>query len=244
MKALILAGGLGERLRSVVDDRPKPMARAGEKPFLEHQLEFLKRHGVNDLVMCVGYRHTQIQEYFGSGDNWGIRIDYSVEAELLGTGGAIKQAEHFITGGFLALNGDTFFEIDLSDFTEFHKLNKSMRERYLASIALARVRDAGSYGLVRLDHNNLILRFLEKQKSAADDNAGSNWVNAGIYIFEPEILNHIRGGKKASIERDVFPTLLEAGFVLGGYRAKGAFIDIGTPEGYYEFQAYLLGRNS
>lgn len=242
MQALILAGGLGERLRSIVNDRPKPMARLGEKPFLEHQLEFLKRHGVNHLVMCVGYRHQQILEHFGSGDCWGVHIDYSVEAELLGTAGAIKQADQYITGAFFTLNGDTFFDVNLGDFIKFHELNKSMRERYVGSIALARVREVGNYGLVCLDRNNRVLRFIEKQESNANDNDGSNWVNAGIYIFEPEILDHIPGGKKVSIEREIFPTLLEAGFVLGGYRAEGAFIDIGTPDGYYKFQAYILGR--
>ncbi|HZD58183.1 MAG TPA: nucleotidyltransferase family protein [Anaerolineales bacterium] len=242
MQALILAGGLGERLRSIVNDRPKPMAHIGEKPFLEYQLEFLKRQGVNHLVLCVGYRHRQIQEYFGSGEHWGVHIDYSVEAELLGTAGAIKQAHQYITGRFLALNGDTFFGLDLGAFIKFHELDKLMRQRYIASIALARVREAGSYGLVLLDDNDHVLQFLEKQQSSADDNAGSKWVNAGIYILEPEILDHIPGGKKVSIERDIFPALLEAGFVLGGYQAQGAFIDIGTPDGYYRFQTHILGR--
>jgi D-glycero-alpha-D-manno-heptose 1-phosphate guanylyltransferase len=242
MQALILAGGLGERLRSVIADRPKPMASVGEKPFLEHQLEFLKSHGVRHLVMCVGYRHQQIQEYFGSGDFWGVHIDYSVETELLGTGGAIKQAEHYVTGGFFTLNGDTFFDLDLGDFAKFHERNRSARERYLGSIALARVREAGSYGLVRLDRSNFILRFVEKQASNSDDADGSNWVNAGIYIFEPGIFDQIPGGEKVSIERDIFPRLLQAGFVLGGYRAQGVFIDIGTPEGYFKFQDYVSGR--
>lgn len=242
MQALILAGGLGERLRSVIADRPKPMASVGEKPFLEHQLEFLKRHGVRHLVMCVGYRHQQIQEYFGSGDFWGVHIDYSVEAELLGTAGAIKQAEPYIAGRFFTLNGDTYFDLNLADFIQFHELNKSTREKYIGSIALARVGEAGSYGLVRLDHNAFIIRFIEKLAGNSDDTDGSSWVNAGTYIFEPEILNHIPSGKKVSVERDIFPGLLEAGFVLGGYRTQGVFIDIGTPEGYYKFQDYVSGR--
>jgi D-glycero-alpha-D-manno-heptose 1-phosphate guanylyltransferase len=242
MQALILAGGLGERLRSVISDRPKPMARVGGKPFLEHQLDFLKHHGVKHLVLCVGYRHQQIQEYFSSGDRWGVHIDYSVEAELLGTAGAIKHADDYIHGGFFTLNGDTFFDIDLGDFTEFHELNKSMRERYIASIALARVREAGRYGSVCLDDNNRVLRFTEKEESRADDRGGPIWVNAGIYIFEPEIIDHIPSDGKVSVERDIFPSLLEAGFVLGGYRAEGTFIDIGTPEGYYKFQDCILGR--
>jgi NDP-sugar pyrophosphorylase family protein len=241
MQALILAGGLGKRLRSAVSDKPKPMAEVGSKPFLEHQLEFLKRYQITHLVFCVGYLHRQIEAYFNDGSEWGIKIDYSVEGELLGTGGAIKNAEKFVNGTFLTLNGDSFFDIDLSQLIRFHnnqKLNRNGDE-CLGTIALTEVFDTRDYGKVILDKEKKILSFNEKviSDSAGIDNACL--INAGIYILEPDILKFISSTKKVSLEREVFPSIINMGYYLFGHKLEGFFVDIGTPEGYHKFQSYL-----
>src|SRR5919112_1675155 len=122
MRALVLAGGLGTRLRSLLNDRPKPMAQVAGKPFLEYQIEMLRLHGFQDLVLCVGYLARHVQEYFGDGRGWGVHIDYAVETELLGTAGAIKNAQNFIDKDpFLVLNGDSYLEADLRELADFHR---------------------------------------------------------------------------------------------------------------------------
>jgi mannose-1-phosphate guanylyltransferase len=253
MQALILAGGLGTRLRSIVNDAPKPMAQMSSKPFLEHQVEFLKRHHISEFVFCVGYLHQYIQDYFGDGRRWNIRIDYSIEEELVGTGGALKQAEPFVKGPFLALNGDSFFDIDLTTLVQFHERQKlqDRHDRYLGTLALTPVADARDYGLVKLDPNQHIVRFSEKVGNGVNGTngtSGSNGhhghndarlINAGIYLLEPEILRFVPPHQKVSIERETFPTVLEQGYRLGGYASDGFFVDIGTPAGYHRFQEHL-----
>ena len=242
LQALILAGGLGKRLQPVVNDRPKPMANVGDKPFLEYQLEWLKRQDIDRLILCVGYRHQQIRDYFGDGERWGLHIAYSVEEELMGTGGAIRRAEQYIQGPFLVLNGDTFFDIDLADLVNFHHANTEV-QGYVGSIALTEVEDTGSFGSVKLDNHNRITSFLEKKGNDSSGGDISGLVNAGIYVLEPEILRFIPPDRKVSIERETFPAILESDGKLGGYRADGVFMDIGTPEGYVRFINHFAGRN-
>jgi NDP-sugar pyrophosphorylase family protein len=251
MQALILAGGLGTRLRAVVNDRPKPMASiengsAGSaKPFLEYQLEFLKSHRITHMIFCVGHLHQHIQKYFGNGSQWGVRIDYSIEEKLLGTGGAIKHAENYLNGTFLALNGDSFFGIDLGELIQFHldKKAKMQQGDYLGTIALTEVQEATGYGLVTLNRDHRILNFAEKSAGRSAESSGSNWVNAGIYILEPETLNFIPPSRKVSIERETFPSVLKSGRYLGGYCRAGFFVDIGTPAGYRQFRSYVKERD-
>jgi mannose-1-phosphate guanylyltransferase len=242
MLALILAGGLGKRLRSVVDDRPKPMAGVGGRPFLEYQLEFLKRYGINRLVLCVGYLYHQIEDYFGDGSRWDLHIDYAIENTPLGTAGALKNARRFVNATFLTLNGDTFFNINLSKLIQYHQSNHATDVSYLGSLALTKVDNVRSYGSVQLDPNNYIASFLEKKEAGSNHNTGSNLVNAGIYVLEPEIMDFIQEDRKVSLEMETFPAVLENGNSLGGYKAEGLFIDIGTPEGYYKLRDYITGR--
>jgi NDP-sugar pyrophosphorylase family protein len=241
MQAVILAGGLGTRLRSVVADRPKPMAGIAGRPFLEYQLEFLKRYNVDDLVLCVGYRHECIRDCFGDGSAWGVRIEYSVEEELLGTAGAIKLAQRHIRGAFLALNGDSFCEVDLRSLLHFHEHRRlaGRASRLLATIALTRIHDPRDYGTVGLDRRQRIVRFAEKSTS----HRGPQWINAGVYVLEPEILDRIPSGKKVSLEKETFPALAEGGH-LHGYPSDAPLIDIGTPEGYSRFQHFIEERES
>jgi NDP-sugar pyrophosphorylase family protein len=239
MQALILAGGLGTRLRSVVNDKPKPMAAVSDKPFIEYQIEFLKRYDLSHLILCVGYLYEQIQDYFGNGEKWGIRIDYSIEKELLGTAGALKQAQPFIDGTFLVLNGDTYFDIDLKNLINFHQ-RKNAEHNGIGTLALTERQDAQNYGAVTIDAEHKILRFEEKSERTE----ASKLINAGIYVLEPGILQHIPPAQKVSLEKETFPLLLNQGHRLFGYETTGYFVDIGTPAGYQGFQHYISGMRS
>jgi len=233
VRALILAGGLGTRLRGVVSDRPKPMAEVQDRPFLLYLIEQLKDQGFHDLVLCVGYRAAQVQDYLGDGGRWGVHIDYAVERELLGTAGAMRNAREWIHGAFLVLNGDSYLDLDLRDLAARHGDNRRADATALGTLAAVRMEDAAAYGALELGEGGRILRLREKGI------VGPAWVNGGVYVLEPEILDLIPTGRPVSIEKETFPLLLERGWSLYAYPAQGFFVDIGTPEGYMRFQRYV-----
>jgi D-glycero-alpha-D-manno-heptose 1-phosphate guanylyltransferase len=238
-RAFILAGGLGTRLRSVVSDRPKPMAPIEDKPFLEHQIEFLKGFGITDIVLCVGYQHEHIEQYFHAGDRWGVNVQYSIESEQLGTAGALKNAAGFVNGRFLVCNGDTHVDLDIKRFIHQHVQSKRKHASTLGSIALMRVADGRSCGTVDVDRAGRITAFHEKQARTTSDCL----VSAGVYIFEPELLDLVPSGQKSSLEYDVYPQAINNDLPLFGHVTDGFFVDIGTPDGYQQFQQYM-GRRS
>jgi D-glycero-alpha-D-manno-heptose 1-phosphate guanylyltransferase len=225
LTAVLLVGGMGTRLRSVVPSAPKPMAVVGDKSFLELLVRQLQDQGVRHLVFCTGYLADQIEQHFGGGQAWGVEIQYSRERQPLGTAGAVKLAQSCLRNAseFLVMNGDSFMETDVHNLLRFH------RERgALATLAVRRVESASRYGTVQLDSNGRVTAFLEKQGEER-----SGLVNAGVYIFTQEALDHIPEGP-SSLEKDVFPKLLERGvFAL---EQHGMFIDIGTPEDYARAQ--------
>jgi NDP-sugar pyrophosphorylase family protein len=245
MQVLILAGGLGKRLRSVVDDRPKPMALVNNKPFLEYQLEFLRVFGLRQVVFCLGYLHEQIEAYFGDGSKFDMKIDYSIEEEQLGTGGALKHAEKYIQRTFVTLNGDTFFKADLSELLRFHRqhLQSALNGTYQGTIALTNVEDSRNYGAASLAEGGKITGFVEKEDTRQVSQHGSLLVNAGIYVLEPSILDLIPVNGPVSIEKEIFPSLLSRGYWLGGQELPGFFVDIGTPEGLKIFREYQKERS-
>lgn len=236
MKVLILAGGLGTRLRTVVADRPKPLAEVHGKPFLEYQIEGLGDQGFTEIVLCVGHLAEQVQTYFGDGQRWGVQIAYAVERELLGTAGAIRNAARFITEAFLVCNGDSYLEADLKALVAFHQQHRHSNPRTLGSIAMVRVDNAAAYGTLELDNAGRILSFREKCT------AGAGWINGGVYVLEPDILVLIPPGRPVSLEHETFPQALTGGWHLYGYPVPGFFVDIGTPEGYERFRRYVSGR--
>jgi len=238
MQAVILAGGLGTRLRSILSEKPKPMAEIGGKPFLEYQIEFIRRHKICEFVLCVGYLHDFIQEFFRDGAAWGVRIKYAIEDELLGTAGAIKNAEKHLQERFVLLNGDSFFDFDLSALLHFHDSQRSEDRSSIGSIALTEVDDFRNYGAIAIDARGKILSFEEKTIASKT----AKHINAGVYVFEKEILSFIPSMQKISLERETFPALLENGKALGGFVARGFFVDIGTPSGLRTFQQYVLER--
>lgn len=236
MQAIILAGGLGTRLRSLVKDRPKPMAEIeADKPFLAYQIDYLRQYDVTEIVLCVGYMWENVRAYFGDGEKFGVKIFYAVEEELLGTGGAIKNAEKFIDAPFLVLNGDSFFEADIDAMAKFHFAKKASDENYFGTMALTTVDDRSSFGSIDLDEENLITAFNEKDPELTSPGL----INAGVYLLEPKILEKIPSGRKVSIEKEIYPDLLQNELHIGGFKSNVFFVDIGTPEGFYKFKAHL-----
>lgn len=228
MKAVILAGGLGTRLREVVRNKPKGMAAVRGRPFLQYQIEQLKEDGIDEVVLCVAYLAHQIKDYFGEGREFGVEIKYATEKRPLGTGGALKNAQEYLKEDtFLALNGDTYVDMDLFDFLRYHRDRGST-----GTIALARVDKPEEYGTVLLDDNQRVRKFLEKSKTREFYSV----INAGVYLLEPEVLDYIPSGKKISLEKEIFPELLRRNLPLFGYLTSGYFVDIGTPEGYARIQ--------
>lgn len=218
MKAFVLAGGLGTRLKPRFGDLPKPLAPLGGRPFLARQLEWLAAGGVRRAVILAGYGADLVREALGDGAALGVALEYSVESEPLGTGGALRLAERFVDGPALVVNGDTLGECD--PWT----LERDRWERgVVGAVALYRVGDANARG--RVEHAaGLVARFVEKDPAWR----GPAWVNGGQYAFSPALWRHLPAGA-SSLERDVLPGLAAAG-LLAGSEVQGRFWDIGTPE--------------
>jgi mannose-1-phosphate guanylyltransferase len=234
MKAVILVGGEATRLRPLTCNTPKIMVPVLNRPFLEHFVDYLKTHNIIDIVLAIGTSPKQVQDYFGDGSELGVRIAYSIENLPLGTAGAVKNAESFLDDSFIVFNGDVFTDIDLSAMMRLHRENKAT-----ASLALTPVDDPTIYGVVETDSQGRVRRFIEKPSW---DKVTTNMINAGIYILEPGILNHIAPNTFSMFERDVFPLLLEEGQAVYGYPFQDYWIDMGTPDKYLKLQHDLLRR--
>lgn len=230
MQAVLLAGGLGTRLRSVVSDRPKPMALVDEKPFMEYVVHELSRHGVTDIIFAVGYKGSMVEEYFGDGsgfaapDGTPLHVQYAYEEELLGTAGAIKNAGRFVTEDtFFVLNADTFYQLDYSYLAQLQK-NQDLD----MALVLRKVPDISRYGEALLEQGRLV-GFNEKRN---EPRPGT--INGGVYFMKRALLKQIPDGK-VSLENEMIPRWLKEGRRLGGFVNEGYFIDIGVPEDYYQF---------
>jgi mannose-1-phosphate guanylyltransferase len=233
MKAAILIGGQGTRLRPFTLESPKPLLPVLNRPFLEYQFRVLRAHGVRETVLCVSYLAGAFRRAFGDGGRLGLKLRYSLETIPLGTGGAVKHAEKFLGGGpALVLNGDVLNALDLRQFLSFHRARRAE-----ISIALTRVKDPTQYGLVLTDEKGYVKRFLEKPSW---DEVETNTINAGAYLFEPSVFAHIPAGKNFSLERGLFPERLAAGGKMGGWVTPGYWIDIGTVEKYLQVHLDIL----
>lgn len=233
MKAVILVGGEGTRLRPLTCNTVKAMVPVLNRPFMEHMLGYLRSFGIKEVVLALCYLPNVINDYFGDGSNMGMKLYYVVEEQPLGTAGAVKNAEAFLNDRFLVLNGDIYCQINIEEMLEIH-----IKRGAVASIALTPVDDPTRYGVVEMDADNRILRFLEKPKR---EEAISNLINAGIYVLEPEILGYIPTGQKFMFEHHLFPFLLEKNKLILGYPATGYWIDMGTGEKYLQLHSDLLG---
>jgi len=232
-QAVVLAGGAGTRLRSMVADFPKPMAPVRGRPFLEYLVAQVAAAGMTDVVLCVGYGADVIADHFGDGTRFGVNIVYSREYAPLGTGGALKLAEERLTGDrWLVLNGDSLFDISLADLIARH-----MDHPAEATLALARVDDSRRYGTVTVAADGTVVAFAEKSETPTPDP-----INGGLYIIERTVLHRIPADRPVSFEREVLPGLLGARDELFGVglRAEafdGYFIDIGIPADFLRAQA-------
>jgi NDP-sugar pyrophosphorylase family protein len=217
IKAFVLCGGLGTRLRAVLNDRPKSMALVAGVPFLQLLLERVRSQGMDQVILGTGYMAEQIEDFFRDGQDLALRISYSREHEPLGTGGAIKLAEPLLSDPILVLNGDSYVEWSLAAaFELFAKRDAA------AVIVLQTVPDVARYGSVRIDADGRVTEFVEK-----GTRTGAGLINAGVYLLRKEIVSALPPGRAVSLEKDVFPELL-SGRVYGVV-SDGLFIDIGVP---------------
>ncbi|MBV8952956.1 MAG: NDP-sugar synthase [Solirubrobacterales bacterium] len=234
MQALILAGGEGTRLRPLTSTMPKPVVPLVDRPFVAYMLEWLRGHGVDDVVLSCGFMAEAVRSVLGDGAGLGIKLTYLEEPEPLGTGGAVRFAEHLLAERFFVLNGDVLTDIDLTAQLEQHE-----RTGARATLALTSVEDPSAYGLVRREADFSVREFVEKPGAEQID---TNLVNAGAYILEREVLAEMApAGTNISIERELFPALVRRG--LFGYEAAGYWLDIGTPERYLQGTFDILEGN-
>ncbi len=235
MRAVILAGGEGTRLRPLTLSTPKPVVPVVDRPFLRHQLDLLGKAGVREVVFSVAYRPERVEAVFGDGSALGVRIRYAVEDTPLGTGGAVRNALDMLDERTVVMNGDVLTDVDLASLVERHVAAGAS-----ASILLTPVPNPAAYGLVETDAGGRVLRFREKPKP---EEITTDTINAGIYVLETRVLDLIPPGVNHSIERGFFPALLARGDLVLGPVHRGYWIDIGTPAKYLQVhQDILSGR--
>src|SRR2546428_4408877 len=233
MKAILLVGGKGTRLRPLTIHTPKPIVPIFNRPLLYYQLDLLKQvPGIDEVVLSLNYQPRRIEEIFGDGDGLGIKIRYVVEPAPLGTAGAIKYAGDKLTESVVVFNGDILTQVDLGAVTRLHRERKAR-----ATIVLTPVDNPTAYGLVETDADSNIRHFLEKPKP---EEITTNNINAGIYVLEPDTFDRIPSNVAWSIERSYFPSLVERGETFCAYIDRGYWIDIGTPEKYMQVHRDIM----
>jgi mannose-1-phosphate guanylyltransferase len=224
MQAVILVGGQGTRLRPLTSTVPKPVVPLVDRPFISYMLEWLRAHGVDDVIMSCGFLATSVRNVLGDGSAMGIRLRFIEEPDPRGTAGAVKLAEPMLDERFLMLNGDVLTDIDLTAQIAQHEATGAR-----ATLALVGVPDPTAYGLVILEPDGSVRDFVEKPSS---DRVESNLISAGAYVLEREVLELVAPDRNVSIEREVWPMMIGDG--LYGFAAEGYWLDIGTPERYLQ----------
>jgi mannose-1-phosphate guanylyltransferase len=223
-QAVILAGGAGTRLWPLTSRVAKPIVTLVDRPFIVYMLDWLRQHGVSDVILCCGFGGDGVRDVLGDGDRHGIRLRYVAESEPLGTGGPLRLAQELLDERFVVCNGDILTDIDLSAQLSAHE-----RTGAVATLALVTVEDPSAYGLVRCEPDGAVREFIEKP---GDVGIGGELVSAGAYVLERSVLELIAPSRPVSIEREVWPALIANG--LYGYDASGYWLDIGTPERYLQ----------
>ncbi|HEY6499328.1 MAG TPA: mannose-1-phosphate guanyltransferase [Streptosporangiaceae bacterium] len=233
MKAVVMAGGEGTRLRPMTANQPKPLLPVANRPIMEHVLRLLRRHGFTDTVVTVQFLAALVRNYFGDGEDFGMDLQYATEEMPLGTAGSVKNAEDALRDEpFLVISGDALTDIDLTAMVRFHK-----EQGALVTVGLTRVPDPLEFGIVIADEDGRIQRFLEKPTWGQ---VFSDTVNTGIYVMEPEVLAEVPPGESVDWSADVFPAMLKRGAPLFGYISNGYWEDVGTHESYLKAQADVL----
>lgn len=232
MKAVVMAGGAGSRLRPLTIARPKPMVPLVNKPVMGHALDLLKKHGITEVVVTVQYMAERIQDYFGDGRSLGMQIDYALEEEPLGTAGSVKNAAQYLDDTFIVISGDALTDFDLSEIIRYHK-----EKQALATITLYHVPNPLEYGVIIVDDEGRIRQFLEKPSWGE---VISDTVNTGIYVLEPEVLEYFQAGVPFDFSKDLFPILLQKGDPIYGFIADGYWCDVGNLQEYMRASQDLL----
>ena len=233
MKAILLAGGKGTRLRPLTIHTPKPIVPIFNRPFLHYQIDLLKQvPEIDEVILSLNYQPRRIEEIFGDGSDAGIKIRYVVEPAPLGTAGAVKYAGDKLTESVVVFNGDVLTQIDLAAVIRLHR-----ERRAKATIVLTPVENPSAYGLVETDADGNIQRFLEKP---TPEEITTDRINAGIYVLEPDTFDRIPSEVSWSIERSYFPSLIERGETFVAYVYNGYWIDIGTHEKYVQVHRDIM----
>ncbi|MCU0849704.1 MAG: NDP-sugar synthase [Candidatus Thermoplasmatota archaeon] len=232
MEAIILAGGFGTRLRPFTFTRAKSLLPILNEPMIAHLIKTLPKK-VDTVVLAVNYRREQIEEYFCSHD-FGRTIIVNEEPEPLGTGGAVKFAEKHIVGNFFVLNADIICSLNLGEMLRFHE-----RKKAVATISLWPVENVSEFGVVDIRNDGAITKFVEKPKA---EDAPSDLINAGAYLLEPQVLNYIESGKLVSMEKEIFPQIIQNTGRFFGYKFQGHWIDVGRISSYLSVHRLLLEK--
>lgn len=233
MRAVVLVGGFGTRLRPLTSDLPKQMLPIVDRPMIEHVVGHLAAHGVEEVVLSLGFLPDAFRDAYSDGRCAGIPLHYAVEPEPLDTAGAIRFAaeDAGIDEAFLVLNGDVLTDLAVDELIGFHRASGAE-----ATVSLTPVDNPSRYGVVPTDADGRVTGFVEKPPAGA---APCNWINAGTYVFEPSVIDRIEPGRRVSVEREVFPAMADEG-VLYGLRSEAYWVDTGTPETYLGVQLDLL----
>lgn len=246
MKGIIIAGGLGTRLRPLTYSRPKHLLPVANCPFLEYQIALLKQHGVDEVVFATNYFADMIENHFGDGSHFGIKLRYAIEDQPLGTAGAIRNAANLLTNEtIIVFNGDILTDFDLSSLISFHKSNRAK-----ATIALRPVNKPHAFGALSLSANGRVTNWYEPTEEekrqvaafAGRKSADIDYINAGIYILDPEIVQSIPTGRPVSVERETYPSLIASKGDIFGYAPEGFWLDIGHPEQYLAANLAVAGH--
>src|SRR5579871_7044527 len=232
MKAVVMAGGEGSRLRPLTVTRPKPMVPIVGRPVMEHILNLLKTHGITDVVVTVQYMASAIEDYFGDGSQFGMNIAYSREEVPLGTAGSVKNAEELLDEPFLVISGDALTDFNLTEIINFHNERKAM-----ATITLAHVPNPLEFGVIITDDRGHITQFLEKPSWGE---VFSDTINTGIYVLDPKIFSYFEKDKQFDFSQELFPMMLRKGDPIYGYIASGYWCDVGNLAEYMRANADAL----
>lgn len=233
MRAVVLVGGLGTRLRPLTTDLPKQMLPILDRPMIEHVVGHLATHGIDEVVLSLGFLPGAFLDAYPDGRCAGVPLTYAVEPEPLDTAGAIRFAaeDAGIEETFLVLNGDVLTDLAVDELILFHRASGAE-----ATVSLTPVDDPSRYGVVPTDADGRVTGFIEKPPA---DEAPCNWINAGTYVLEPSVLQRIPPGRRVSVEREVFPAMADSG-TLFGFRSECYWVDTGTPETYLDVQLDLM----
>jgi len=235
MKALVLCAGEGKRLRPLTSDRPKPMLPVGDRPLLERIILLLKEHGITDIAINLHYKPLAIVRHLGEGSRWGVHIRYSFEQDLLGSAGAARRLTPYLKDGpFLVFYGDLFTELDVDRLRNAHERGKAP-----ITMALYEVDNPTACGIVELDRENRVIRFVEKPKPSQ---VFSRLANAGVFVVEPHVLKLVPNEVNYDFGHDLFPRMLSKGLPIQGYVIEQLLIDIGTMSNYRRAQEIALAQ--